>query len=228
MLILPTEIWHQIFRELDLRTKSQARLVCSHWRDILNNESFWTNHMPKITTGPNKRPNLCQDQIGELTNGRFKKCKEIRYYPDTSHTELYSTLDTRELTKELDQSLLKLSFIEIITKCYCHATENSRVRYRILRETIPKYNWDIGYKEIKEKQPDDNTQKTKCSEFQFSCTNCIYCVFFLKPTPIRESEITRELIVQHFIKCTKRFAYCESLRSNKIPNTFFPLHCWKE
>ena len=228
MLILPTEIWHIIFRELDLKTKSQARLACSHWRDILNHESFWTNHMPKINTRPSKKPNLCKEQIRELKEGRFKKCKKIRYYPDTSHTDIYSILDTRDFTNKLDQSLLKLSFIETITKCYCHANGNSRIKYRIQGRTIPKYKWDIEYLETKEKHPDNNTQQNKCTEFRLSCSSCIYCVFFLRTQPRKASLVTRQFLGRQFTKCNQRLAYCDTIRTSNIPNTFLPLHCWKE
>ena len=108
MIELPTEIWHQIFQTMDLKTKNQARLVCSHWRDILNYSKFWNNYIPLITQRPDQEPiqkylqwentltmrryqksytpkivretsTETQGLFEEISEGRFRSCKQIKY-----------------------------------------------------------------------------------------------------------------------------------------------------
>ena len=74
MIELPTEIWHQIFQTMDLKTKNQARLVCSQWRDILNYRKFWNNYIPLIIEGPGQRPiQKYLNWENTLTMRRYKK-----------------------------------------------------------------------------------------------------------------------------------------------------------
>ena len=38
MTKFPPEIWEQIFQYMNLETKKQTRLVCTHWEKILQNK----------------------------------------------------------------------------------------------------------------------------------------------------------------------------------------------
>ena len=150
MTKFPPEIWDQIFQYMDLETKKQTRLVCTYWENILQNKKQWENYHPVITNKPQVGLELNTKLVLEIRKGKFKNCKQIRYYPSTERQGHYYMIDRNEITEGLEFLPDRISYMEKVTYGWNFQGYKPRLSsYKTTfhpREAIPKYNWEIGYK----------------------------------------------------------------------------------
>ena len=149
---LPIEMWDKIFHLLNLEEKKNVRLANKHWKNIIDHHSHWNKFIPIIRRKRNKLPAIHSEWIKDLAKGRYKNCKEIRYYPEKFlevkyvptlfQPKYYVTLDPREITEGLDHIEERLATMERITTCTCKQNINQYLHYK----AIPKYEWKIRFK----------------------------------------------------------------------------------
>ena len=136
---LPPEMWDRIYTYLDLQSKKTVRLVCRMWNDMINSENQWSMYTPVLKRTDNRLPTIPPHLWKELTNGRYKKCSEVKYYPEQLlkltdlqleslrreyspnpvTTKSYATFHPKEITENLDQMRSKLyTAEEAASSCY--------------------------------------------------------------------------------------------------------------
>ena len=150
MTKFPPEIWDQIFQYLKLETKKQTRLVCTYWEKILQNKKQWENYHPVITNKPQVGLELSTKLVYEIRKGKYKNCKQIRYYPSVERQGHYYMIDRNEIIEGLEFLHDRISYMEKITSGWNFQGGTPRLSsYKTTfypREAIPKYNWELGYK----------------------------------------------------------------------------------
>ena len=161
MTKFPPEIWDQIFQYLKLETKKQTRLVCTYWEKILQNKKQWENYHPVITNKPQVGLELSTKLVYEIRKGKYKNCKQIRYYPSVERQGHYYMIDRNEIIEGLEFLHDRISYMEKIAPWKLQSRTPRPASYKVTflpSEAVPGYRWEIGFK--KGSKTENNNLKT--------------------------------------------------------------------
>ena len=163
--ILPPEMWNMVFSYLDLQSKQISRTVCSTWKHIINSPNQWSMYVPRITKNWLSSSTILLHLSTELIHGRYRKCRELRYYsdlllevsglylhykalrdqPELVSTKCYVALHPKEIMEDLEETVMKLFTIEVKTNsCYKDRPTTPSPLYRIGK--ILDYDWKLQFR----------------------------------------------------------------------------------